>query len=528
MARAKRAQLHADDREGTPVLSDVLEKRRREKTALRRVKRQRALARSKSALLAYRASCKRAKAEEYDASRRRAAVAERRARKASDSNPNAPQPPATQSPVAPEDVRKPAEEGADEVAHSAEAAEQVLDSAAVHSEMEDDGATPVVRHGSYVSAAAADKPARARIEFPGLPESSKREASAEAELRTMKVQLTALRAELEQLRGFVKPERASTRAHERAASPATVRVTPKDVTLDKFAGNKDASARVIADDQFLPLLEWLQACEFTLVTSRLPTDLHVPVLVSHLIGAAKRAFLRRWGSMDTSAMQDWSLSDAKLAIAGLVPNHKVHFTKTALAMQFTAGTLEDDLQRFSLYMRNGDLEVDNSHYVFEVLQEKMHRAVHDIFNLAQGLYGKTLQFKPTFVEIMHDAIDIVSTLQVNGKLNGSKRGRSDEDDRSGADKRKRVQKTGAQDHRHKSGANGNKRREFAELAKRFQRCFGCGRHVKPQDLGTHKAECKKDPKAFAQRMGQVKRLVDAGKEKEVNSFPPPKKQADAA
>ena len=89
-----------------------------------------------------------------------------------------------------------------------------------------------------------------------------------------------MKAELAQLRAFVKGSGAASQAtnSDGAAAPATVRVTPKDVSSEKFAGNKDSNALVIAANQFLPLLEWVQACEFTLVTSMLPSELHVPVV----------------------------------------------------------------------------------------------------------------------------------------------------------------------------------------------------------------------------------------------------------
>ena len=381
-----------------------------------------------------------------------------------------------------------------------------------YSELGEDDDAPAVRHTTYASAAAARKPEGGA-------------GAASGSRNTQQQEMEALRAELAELKALVQNTNGQASAQQGAAAPpSTVRVTPKDVHLEKFSGNRDACAHVITEDQFLPLLEWLQACEFTLVTSRLPSDLHVPVLVSHLTGAAKRAFLRRWGTLDASVMHAWSLKDAKIAIASLVPNHKVQFTKLAFDMQFSAHSLANDLQKFALYMQHGELPADNSRYVFDRLQEKMQRAVRDIFSTASGLYNKPFVFKPTFAEIMRDAIDIVSTLQVNGKL-VSKRGRDETDSNQETRPLKKGNKRlqvprGAQPPRQRG--NSSKRREFMELARRFNRCFGCGKHVEGAQIASHREPSSRNPQEFSKRMGQVKRLVDAGREAEVNVFPPPR------
>ena len=300
--------------------------------------------------------------------------------------------------------------------------------------------------------------------------------------------------------------------------------------LEKFSGNRDDTAQVIAKDQFLPLLEWLQTCEFTLLTSRLPAELHVPVLTSHLTGAAKRSFMRKWGSSRAAEVATWSLNTAKVEIAALVPNHKVLFTKTALAMQFSARSLENDLQRFALYLRNGEMPVDGSEYVFDVLQEKMQQAVPDVFTLSTSLYNRQLVFKGTFAEIMQDAIEIVSTLQVHGKLSGSARERSVDDapPTRKRDKRLQVKKAGDRSNRRRPGDDAARKQEFFALAKRFSRCYGCGQHIAAKDLAAHKATCSRNPADFARRMGQVKKLVDTGKAAEVNEFPTRPKDAKDA
>lgn len=502
-------------RESTPVLSDVLAEAEAQQEQARRRPRLKSKRERQAQSRALQAVLKRKRGQTSSVRRRLVALPRAPA------SASAPQP--AQSPVCASDA---------EPASVVDPGAQEPDQATVRSEMDDEdgGDAPAVRHATYVSAAAAPKRAApTRIEWPGLPGPSSEQPSG-AGATEQPSELAALRAELEELRAKVATTEAATSSNPRA-SVSGVRVSPKDVQLDKFSGNRDADAHVIAKDQFLPFLEWLQACEFTLATSRLPSEFHVPVLISHLTGAAKKAFLRRFDSTAV-AVKDWSLNDAKLAIASLVPNHKVLFTKTAFRMQFSARSLENDLQRFALYMRIGELPEDNSQYVFDTVQEKMQDAVPDIFSLATSLYNKRFEFKPTFDEIMHDAIDIVSTLQVHGKLN-AKRSRPEHDsDPSRNPKQTRPQAPerpggGPQGRRGDNrrgpppGAAGAKKTEFMQLAKRFNRCYGCGRHVISAELDAHKAMCKKDPGAFAKRMGQVKRLVDAGRDKEVNVFPPP-------
>ena len=502
------------ERESTPVLSDVLEQQQREIRDRLLAKRKRALAKKRLRLMALRAAVKRESAVAYYRKRALAAY-KARAQQACETS------------------------GGEAVTAAATAARSASSEPHVDREDSDAGMSepedaPAVHRNTFVSAAAnGPGVARRRIEWPGLPgegKASKPDATAEkatgenpttenaaaepatveseGPTRSTQMEIMALKAELAQLRAFMKGPAAAghVTSSDGAAAPPTVRVTPKDVQLEKFAGNKDSNALVIAADQFLPLLEWVQACEFTLVTSRLPAELHVPVLVSHLTGAAKRAFLRRWGTIASSVMKEWTLDDAKLAIASLVPNHTLLFTKTAMEMRFTAGTLENDLQRFALYMRNGDVAVDNSQYVFDALHSKMQSAAHDVFTLAANLYNKTLQFKPTFAAIMQDAIDIVSTLQVNGKLTQPKRTRQGDDEQSRTNKRARSQ--GSVDKTQKSGVSGSKKKIFMELARKYNRCYGCGRYVAPGEVQDHKKTCKKDPSAFAKRMGQVKRQVD--------------------
>lgn len=524
------------ERESTPVLSDVLEQQAREKRERRLAKRTLAADKKRLRLKAREAAIKHAKAAKRY---RKRAQGARRARAQQERAERRPE----KSAAAVSVQRSP--DGP---------SEPQLDLGGAVAEMSQPDEAPTVHRHTFVSA-AANGPGKARrpIEWPGLPgeprdtemadadpedadgehtqnkdaenemenpQAENADAASNGQQRSMRMEIVALKVELEQLRAFVKGPEAAARAPNTsgAAAPNPVRVTPKDVQLENFAGNRDANAHVIAADQFLPLLEWIQACEFTLVTSRLPAELHVPVLVSHLTGAAKRAFLRRWGTTASAVVREWTLDDAKLAIASLVPNHKLLFTKTAMDMQFTAGTLENDLQRFSLYMRNGDVAVDNSQYVFDALQSKMQSAVHDVFTLAANLYNKTLQFKPTFAAIMQDAIDIVSTLQVNGKLTPPKRGRNDAQEQPSANrKRARVQRSA---NGGRQGGDSSKKRIFLELARKYNRCYGCGRYVPPGEVKEHKAQCKRDPGAFAKRMGQVKRLDDMGKGAEVNVFPP--------
>jgi hypothetical protein len=179
------------------------------------------------------------------------------------------------------------------------------------------------------------------------------------EIAELKQQMAALQKQMDDR----PPSRVPT------ARPQ-VRISPKDIALVKFSGNDNMDAHFMSPDKYLPLLEWLHSAEFTLCTSRLDATHHVSVLLQHLVGAAKRMFLKKYGHR-LHELQTWTLDEAKLAIASLVPEHRTLFTKAAMKMTFTAKELANNVETFATYVQNGELHVEGNRLIFDQLQEKI-------------------------------------------------------------------------------------------------------------------------------------------------------------
>jgi hypothetical protein len=203
-----------------------------------------------------------------------------------------------------------------------------------------------------------------------------------------------LEEELEQLRaqaGSSHPPPPPVAAQPEFAPPM-VRVTPKDVILEAFHGSKDPESLVIDKEFFLPLLRWLRASVMQLRASRLPQSLWVSILLGALLGAAKKSFTRVHGE---SPIDSWSLEDFQLAVASLVPEHRTQFTEAAPDMQFSAKSLCDDIARFALLMKNGEIEC-NSKCIFRNLQTKLLAARPDILSVAASQFNLHFQFSEDF------------------------------------------------------------------------------------------------------------------------------------
>ena len=345
-------------------------------------------------------------------------------------------------------------------------------------------------------------------------------------------ELGKLRKELDETKAQLASARAGPRQPQQGhavGSRQQVRVSPKDVRLEKFSGNADEKARFIEPDQFLPLLEWLKATEFAIKTSGLPEAHHVPVLIQHLSGAAKSSFIKKHGGI-ADELSSWSLRDAKLAIAGLVPDHECLFSKAALDMVFKAESLAEDVESFALFMIHGELGTE-SKFVFAELQKKVLRASPEIFSTAATQHNLHFAYREeqTFTQAVYKLQNIIHVLQVNGQLSKPKVGKEPWKDvvRNGSgklavqDRSKRERSAGAGPSRGQTADKRSKRtpeeakalqKEFSELAKKHSRCYGCGRHVAPEDRESHKSECSRDKHKFWTNMGKVRSLVQAGKD----------------
>jgi hypothetical protein len=107
----------------------------------------------------------------------------------------------------------------------------------------------------------------------------------------------------------------------------TIRVTPKDVSLEHFWGSSDPKALTIDRTYFLPLINWLQACRM---------QLWVSTMLGALRGAACKAFTRKHGD---TPIDRWTLEEFQLAVVSLVPDHEAQFTDVAIEMQLKVNAM---------------------------------------------------------------------------------------------------------------------------------------------------------------------------------------------
>jgi uncharacterized protein YxjI len=240
------------------------------------------------------------------------------------------------------------------------------------------------------------------------------------------------------------------------------KVSLTDARLEPFTGNRDPEAHVIEKRSFLPLLEWLEASCIQLQLSGLDETLHVRKLVMSLSGAAQRAFTAKYLSRMPEVMT-WTLHEARTEIASLVPDYKVQFTKQAIAMTFKAKSLQNDLQRFALYLQHGDMPVDGSIFVFESLQDKLLECAPNLFTIAQSSYNLRFEFKPTFEAVVADAMAIVNTLTTHNRLGLMQ---------EGTDQQKEARATlGANPRAHKFGKKRGKNEEREKVVETNQMEF---------------------------------------------------------
>lgn len=298
-----------------------------------------------------------------------------------------------------------------------------------------------------------------------------------------------------------------------AERPPRVRVSPHDVKLRVFSGHHDANARVIAMDHFLPLLEWLRESLFTLRASNLEEVHQVPLLISHLVGPAKSAFMH---VHNNSPIKTWTVKDAELAIASLVPDHKQHFSREGMNMTFRAESLPDDIAQFELLMKHGEIDA-NTKYVFDTFQSKLLDAKPEILGIAGTQYGLRLSYTGSFEEQIAAAQAIVLKLGVDGHLaawtkSHTKAYKATE---SGSDLQKRKPASigsGPMGKRAKGAGKADggreadkklKEKKNFELAKKYSRCFKCGYHVAAAEREAHRTKCSKNREDFSRRMGLV-------------------------
>ena len=112
-------------------------------------------------------------------------------------------------------------------------------------------------------------------------------------------------------------------------------------------------------EQFSPLLQWMESASFQIQISALAPEVHVRALVKHLGRDALKAFMlarRRCVSWATERCKRHRtrLLVLCLSTASCLPN--THW----IYMRVTVKSLQNDVQRYALYMTNGDIAVYNT------------------------------------------------------------------------------------------------------------------------------------------------------------------------
>lgn len=359
----------------------------------------------------------------------------------------------------------------------------------------DAGHASSVAVASVTQATAADPPAATGQ---GVRVRRRRAGKSEEEL-LLEQQLLEKKLELARLRRMSGQPSQGGVGHDTRVARDTVRITPKDVRLDTFSGNRDEAAFVLSPEYYLPLLVWLRKCLFALRTSRLDASLHVSVLIAALRGAAQNVFSQRFTAAEIAS---WSLEDAEFAIASLVPDYKAFFSRQAIDMRFSIRSLSNDIERFALLMRYGEIKVDGSALVFDWLQRKMLDACPEIFSIASSQFNKPFVFAPTFEAIVSAAHEIVNVLTSAGRLSpGSVKPRHEshvdtdsnvqarhKNPKPGNGKRTRSQDAGRGATKTLKRVDKAEWQRLRDLARQHGRCYGCGQKRDAADLARHRSK----------------------------------------
>jgi hypothetical protein len=304
----------------------------------------------------------------------------------------------------------------------------------------------------------------------------------------------------------------------------------RDIRLSEFSGNSDPKANHISESYFLPLIRWMKEGQSTLKLSGLSVLDQCTVVLNHLTGAARSAFFAKYGNTDRS---QWCLNDMYRAIANLVPDYEVLFTRAAFEMKFQIKTLKDDIDTFAMYLRHGSIHLDGNHFIFCELQRKMIAACPKIFTIAADWHNLRLVWLPEspFLSHIQKAIDIVTVLQTNQQLqqqqidqlvggSSNSEGKQAEEKIGWKDatrKRKAENREGNKPAKERK-VDATRKSRFTALAKEYNRCRNCGRYVADSNWAEHKKSDKCDVSQFNRRMGQVAKMVDQGKGAQVNAF----------
>lgn len=295
---------------------------------------------------------------------------------------------------------------------------------------------------------------------------------------------------------------------------STSKLTTRDVQLPPFSGSSDPKAMHIDPSYYLSLIEWVNEARTLLHFSGMQPRQQAFAIFNAMKGPARR--------LVTLSGVDGSTPDALLdKLVKSIPDHETVFTNQALEMTFSVGTLRKDIETFGMLVSYGEIQT-TGRFWFQQLTRKMLAAKSDLLILSASLLNVSLDYRPAepFQHLIARAVDVVTRLQQEGaivqKLGNAATGDVGESaGRRGntPQKRKTTQsETASKRPKHAKGPS------YEELAKQYDRCTKCGYHVKPPALATHEASCPGNAEQFKRRMGQVKKMVSAGKADKVNAF----------
>jgi hypothetical protein len=170
-----------------------------------------------------------------------------------------------------------------------------------------------------------------------------------------------------------------------------------------------------------------------------------------------------------------------------------------------------------LYIEKGNVPIDNIKLYVRLIQDKLVNAFPEGLTIAATRYGKHLQYKPVFSEMIADALTVVAELAANGHLTSPvlPKRLGDVSAPAVAKSSKRSYGTTPQVIREPPkptkpiDADNSEDAELKRLAKCFLRCFECDLYM-PRGLNVHKPKCYPSLQRFRSRLQGAKKTLEAG------------------
>ena len=193
-------------------------------------------------------------------------------------------------------------------------------------------------------------------------------------------------------------------------------ISAKDViaSLDSFYGNTNKTAEVLDPEDFLRCCQWFDSVKWKLFAAGVPQHKHVPIVCQKLQGPALKAFMSR------STAEQWDvpacdMDQLRERLLSLFVEAEAQYTQKLIDMKFSPTDLAQNMQMFRLYVSYSSfaLSCDRNAYLYQLVREKMNRAVPSCLVTAQTEHQLTLDATSSFKKFMDDAITIAHRIQAN-------------------------------------------------------------------------------------------------------------------